>query len=565
VTTADPAILRPVSLERARIISPFVLLCVVVGLLVSESTGVPLSAPVLTWNLIAIPLLAALCIALWQRRVPERLADHALCLTWWIPICGTLISQYFSGSQLLAFAYLIEIAGAAFMLNRALLLVSFAVFNALWIPLVLRDAGALAEMQFSSMFAAQLFALLFQRMHATTLLRAESNARALAQQLDERDRLHGQLLHSQRMEAVGTLAAGLAHDMNNVLASMSNIAELLLDDASDQQREDLQDIIKQAGRGAELTRGLLAFSRKGQYRKLVVDVVGMLRDVEPLLSRTLPKAIAIKADLPADGLNVLGDPAHLQQVIVNLGVNAADAMQGAGTLSISCERAVLAEATAIAMHLAPGAYALIRVTDTGSGMDEATRKRAFEPFFTTKPLGKGTGLGLSTVWGIVQSHGGTIMFDTEFGRGTAFSIYLPLTQEPTVPTQKRAPSAPLRRTLVLVVDDEPAVRSSTIRLLQRQGLDAIGAANGAEALELYDRHAADIALVVLDMGMPVMGGAECFAHLRTRGNVPVLIATGFALDADAQAMIAQGAALIEKPYASSALVSEVTRLLAKKP
>jgi signal transduction histidine kinase/CheY-like chemotaxis protein len=563
VAAADPAILRPVSLERARAISPFVLVFIALGLLFSEPTGVGLSAPVIAWNLFTIPLLGCLCIALWRRRVPERLADVALLVTWWLPICGTLISQYFSHSQLLAFAYLIEIAGASFMLNRTHLLLSFVVFNAAWVPLTLRDGGAQTEIQLTSMFAAQLFTALFQRMHTATLLRAESTARALAKQLEERNRLHEQLLHSQRMEAVGTLAAGLAHDMNNVLGSMSNIAELLLDDAGNHQREDLHDIVKQARRGADLTRGLLAFSRKGQYRNLVLDVADVLREVEPLLARTLPKTVTLETKLADHPMHVKGDPAHLQQVLINLGVNAADAMNGAGALTISCEETTIADHQAPALHIPPGRYAHLRVTDTGSGMDEATRSRAFEPFFTTKALGKGTGLGLSTVWGIVQSHGGTITIDSELGRGTSFSIYLPITKELPTPTQKRAPTAPLQPALVLVADDEPVLRTSTIRLLERQGLRALGANNGAEALELYDKHAGEVALVVLDMGMPVMGGAECFAQLRKRGNVPVLIATGFAIDADARAMIEQGAALIEKPYASTALIAEVRKLLAK--
>ncbi len=561
VVHAVQGALNRVALERARLVAPFVLLAIVIGLAMSEPSGIPLSTPIIAWNVVIITVMAALCSALWRRRIPARFAHVALLITWWAPISGGLIAQYITRSDQLVLTYIVEVAGAAFMMRTRDVLGSFLVFDAICVPLILRDTADRTAIYFSSLAAAQLFALLFQRMYNNALIRAETNASALAQELAERERLHEQLLHSQRMESIGTLAAGLAHDMNNILASISNMSELMRDEANELSRADLDDIRKQAARGAELTRGLLAFSRKGQYRKLVVDIDALLGDVAPLLSRTLPKAIEIKTESAAAGARVLGDPAHLQQVIINLGVNAADAMNGAGTLTIRAEQITLDGAQAAALQLPPSTYVLLRAADTGAGMDAATRKRAFEPFFTTKPLGKGTGLGLSTVWGIIQSHGGTIAIDSKPGAGTTFSIYLPITTEPISPPPKRASSPPLPRMTVLVVDDEAAVRASTIRLLQRQGLDAIGAANGAEALQLFDQHANAISLVILDMGMPVMGGAECFAELRKRSEVPVLIATGFAIDADAQAMIAQGASLIEKPYASKDLLDLVKIML----
>jgi CheY-like chemotaxis protein len=195
-------------------------------------------------------------------------------------------------------------------------------------------------------------------------------------------------------------------------------------------------------------------------------------------------------------------------------------------------------------------------------MDEATRRRAFEPFFTTKPQGKGTGLGLSTVWGIVQSHGGTVTIDSKPGLGSTFEIVLPLSKAKpvTLPTRVLSEQAVVRGT-VLLVDDEPAVRMTSKRLLERMGLDVFTAENGAAALELYSEHAADIRLVILDMGMPVMGGAECFRRLRERSDVPVLIATGYTNDDEAQSLVSAGATILEKPFSAQQLKAEVLRLI----
>jgi two-component system, cell cycle sensor histidine kinase and response regulator CckA len=197
-------------------------------------------------------------------------------------------------------------------------------------------------------------------------------------------------------------------------------------------------------------------------------------------------------------------------------------------------------------------------------MDEATCRRAFEPFFTTKPRDRGTGLGLSTVWGIVQNHGGSVDVKSLPGAGTTFSIYLPVTVSPSAVDEAPEPvlPRPAQPTMVLVVDDEPGVRTSTARLLERKGHTVLTAENGADALSVHAANADAIGLVILDMGMPVMGGAECFKKLRQRSSVPVLIATGYASDDEAQALTAEGAALLEKPFPPSMLVREVARLLA---
>ncbi len=429
---------------------------------------------------------------------------------------------------------------------------------------------------------AQIFALLFQQLVRSSLLHAETHrllqeetSLELGHQLaelraseHERGRLAEQLRQSQRMEVAGTLAAGLAHDMNNILCSIRSFAELLIAEPDGVSvRGDLAQIIVQADRGAELTRGLLAFSRRGQYRKQIVGIDAVILDLVPLLSRTLAKTVAIRHDLGAGLARVEGDPSQLGQVLINLAVNAAHAMDGKGTLAICSEEVELDEAAAAALGTVRGSHVRIRVIDTGSGMDEPTRLRVFEPFFTTKPLGQGTGLGLATAWGVMQGHGGAIAVESQPGHGTTFTLHLPLTAAmPTAvaprpsepgPSESHATSA-----TVLVVDDEPMVRRGTRRILERKGYTVLEASNGAEALELFARQGAVIGLVILDMGMPVMGGPECFTRLRALSDVPVLVATGYTSDVEAQALIARGATLIEKPYASADLTRNVARLLA---
>jgi signal transduction histidine kinase/CheY-like chemotaxis protein len=379
----------------------------------------------------------------------------------------------------------------------------------------------------------------------------------------ERDRnnLNDQLLHQQRLEAAGALAAGLAHDMNNVLAAIYGLAELLLDDSNDERiRGELEQIVQQAERGASLTRSLLAFSRKGQYRKQVLELDAVIKSALPLLAHTLPKSIHVKAQLGTGETRIDGDPVQLVQVLVNFSINAAHAMKNEGALTIATSIVQLGGKGAERLSLAAGAYVKLDVTDTGCGMDASTRARVFEPFFTTKPQGEGTGLGLALVWGVVKGHDGAVEVMSEVGQGSTFSVYLPITTAtPIVVAPPRAPRASNKHT-VLVVDDEPLVRAGVTRMLERLGYSVLGAANGAEALRVFGT-SPGIGLVILDMNMPVMSGAECFAKLRAITSVPVLIATGYALDKDVQLLVARGAALIEKPFSSSALIVEIARLL----
>ena len=554
LAAARDALLAPIALDRARVIAPFILFAMTLALIVSEPTGVPLAGPVIAWNAVAIPAMGALTWALWRRRVAVRWGHVALGVVWAVPTIGTLLSKYFVPDALLTIVLIAEIAAAAVLLRSTWVIIAYLVIDLVWIPLALHEPESAAMMSILTVAASEIVGALFQRLFVAALLRAEQQLADLRASERERAALTDQLMHAQRLEVAGTLAAGLAHDMNNVLASIRSLAELqLAESPSPATAADLAHIVSQSDRGAELTRGLLAFSRRGQYRRQVLELDAALRDMQPLLSRTLPKSLEVVLSLGAGSSRIEVDPHHLGQVIMNLAINAADATIGSGTLTITTEP----------VELATGSVVRLRVRDSGCGMVEATRARVFEPFFTTKPLGNGTGLGLSTVWGVVTAHGGTINLASAVGVGTVFTIDFPRTHAlppPPPPPPIHEPQG--TRATVLVVDDEPLVRSGTRRILERRGLTVLEAGNGEEALVVFKAHAASIGLVILDMGMPVMGGAECFTKLREVAEVPVLIATGYAEDAAAQALIARGAALIEKPFASAALARDVARLLA---
>jgi two-component system cell cycle sensor histidine kinase/response regulator CckA len=291
---------------------------------------------------------------------------------------------------------------------------------------------------------------------------------------------------------------------------------------------------------------LLAFARGSQYRKRVVRVADVTREIIGLLSHTLPKTVTIRDNIEVGDACVEADPSHLGQVLINLGTNASDAMNGIGTLTITAE-------------IRDG-QARLSVRDTGTGMDEATRSRVFEPFFTTKPLGRGTGLGLSTAWGIVRDHNGAIAVESALGAGTTFIVSLPLTAALPAVKPARASTDPIANAPhVLVIDDEAMVRESVKRVLGRIGVKVELAGDGASGLATFNAGKFD--LVILDVGMPIMGGVECFRRIRATSKIPILIATGYAPDGELAELIASGATLIEKPYTPDDLRCEVARLL----
>jgi signal transduction histidine kinase/CheY-like chemotaxis protein len=554
--------------ERARITSPAIWLCSLLFVLFADYLGV---APALwaygVWWA-ALAGLAVLTVGFVFQKIPDRHVQLASSAILWFPGLITAAGMYSTHLGVYSTVFIVMVASAGSLLDRKLALGTIAALVVVGTLLVLGSVTHFPLMCIAVLWFAAVGAVPIHFLMVRALLRAEQNraaadeaARQLELRIEELQRAHeerailaDQLLHSQRMEAVGTLAAGVAHDMNNVLASINGLGDLLLGELkSVRMRDDVEQILAQTERGAALTRGLLAFSRRGQYRKHPIRLWDLVRGVVPILERTLPKSITIACELQGHAC-VDADATHVEQVLVNLALNAKDAMNGSGKLTIRGD----VEAGAVRL----------RVTDTGAGMDEATRLRVFEPFFTTKPIGKGTGLGLSSVWGIVQAHGGSVTVDSRPGMGATFTICLPMSDgTPIALTRATTSQEVVVQTInrkVLVVDDEPAVRNATRRQLERIGIEVLCAENGIEALEKFAVNRATIGLVVLDMGMPGMGGAECYAKLREQSDVPVLIATGYAVEEEAQNLVGLGVSFLEKPYSADQFRREVLRLLKRR-
>jgi signal transduction histidine kinase/CheY-like chemotaxis protein len=378
----------------------------------------------------------------------------------------------------------------------------------------------------------------------------------------EREALREQFTQAQKLEAVGTLAGGVAHDMNNVLAAVIGLTELVRDEVDGPARADLDQILATAQRGADLTRNLLGFSRRGKYRLERVALESVVEQTTRLLCRTLPKRVALETSFAHGMLDVRGDGSQLGHVLVNLCLNAADAIAASGTIRITTAAVELAGERAETLGVADGRYVALTFSDDGSGMDEATRRRVFEPFFTTKAVGKGTGLGLAMVYGTVAHHKGAIEVDSAPGRGTTFTIYLRASARRSHSCSS-TPRVKSGNGLVLLVDDEPAVRLVGRRLLERFGYQVAEAVDGKDALAVFALRRDEVRLAVLDMSMPVMGGAECFYALRAQAPwLPVLMCSGYAVEAEARGCLAAGAAgFLEKPFSAAQLAAAVARAL----
>jgi PAS domain S-box-containing protein len=372
----------------------------------------------------------------------------------------------------------------------------------------------------------------------------------------ERDRagLEARLRQAEKMDAIGHLAGGVAHDFNNQLTGIMGYAELLASAIEDPELATFAGHIARASRrSADLTRQLLAFARRGNYQVVAVDVHALVGEVVALLERSLDKRITIRRDLAASSAVVTGDPTQLQNALLNLGINARDAMPDGGELSIK---------TSVVNAGASGSERLLRivVADTGTGMSEETLKHLFEPFFTTKEPGKGTGMGLASVYGAVQIHKGTISVESALGRGTTFEIDLPLAGQEG---GGRAAPGPRRVSLTgkraLVVDDERDVRDVIQAVLSRAGCLVEACADGPDAIALFARRWHEIDVVVLDMVMPKMSGRGVFAELRRIDPaVRVVLLSGHSLDGDTQALLEEGAAaFIQKPFQIDHLLEQI--------
>ena len=383
---------------------------------------------------------------------------------------------------------------------------------------------------------------------------------------DAQAQLEEQLRQAQKMEAVGRLAGGVAHDFNNLLTIINARTAMILDTSADaRERRDLQLVLAAGQRAASLTRQLLAFSRKQVLQPRVLDINTVLDGIAPMLRRLIGEDIDLSLVSHAPRCSVLADPGQLEQVVMNLVVNARDAMPRGGRLTIETSIVELDEAY-VREHVGaqPGPHVLLAFSDTGIGMDAATRERIFEPFFTTKPEGQGTGLGLATVFGIVAQSGGTIWVYSELGQGTSFKIYLPRVDAPVNPASRAVEGPPPRGTeTILLVEDDDGVRFVGEDALRRLGYAVLSARNGEEAIRASAEHAGHIAILVSDIVMPGMSGPELHERLTGyRPDLKVLFLSGYAPDATLRhGLLDPSVAFLEKPFGPDALARKVRAVL----
>jgi two-component system cell cycle sensor histidine kinase/response regulator CckA len=389
----------------------------------------------------------------------------------------------------------------------------------------------------------------------------------MAYDVSEKKSLEEQLRQSQKMEAVGRLAGGIAHDFNNLLAVIIGYSELLADalPAGDHRGKKVEEIRKASERAASLTRQLLAFSRKQVLELRVLDLNALLVDLSKLLHRVIGEDIELITRLDPEAGNVKADPSQVEQVIMNLVVNARDAMPEGGRLTLATANVELDQAYARAHPgTVAGRYVMLAVSDTGVGMDAQTQTRIFEPFFTTKERGKGTGLGLATVYGIVQQSGGSIHVQSELRRGSTFRVYLPRVDSAADPFAPAEPSRPAEGTeTILLVEDADGVRKLALESLERCGYLVLVAASPGEALEIVERHGESIQLLLTDVILPGMSGSEMAARLVSiHPEMKVLYMSGYTGDAAVcHGGLGEKAAFLQKPFTFAGLISKVREVL----
>jgi two-component system cell cycle sensor histidine kinase/response regulator CckA len=394
---------------------------------------------------------------------------------------------------------------------------------------------------------------------------------AVAQALAQRQ-LREQLRRSQKMEAIGRLAGGVAHDFNNLLTVIHGYSDMALAQLRDGDplRENIEEIRRAAIRAAALTRQLLAFSRKQYLQPALVDLNGMLGEIEKMLRRLIGEDIELSIQ-PADDLwPVRVDPGQIEQVVMNLVVNARDAMPQGGKLTITTANVELDESyTATHPDARPGPHALLAVSDDGVGMERQTLAHLFEPFFTTKGPEKGTGLGLATAYGIVKQSGGHIAVYSEVGHGTCFKVYLPRDPEAAATDSQSQPplAASNGRETVLLVEDEAGVRTLARQVLQQHGYDVLEASNGRDALHLSEEYSRPIHLLATDTVMPQMSGRELADRLaKLRPEMKVLFVSGYMDDAVLRHGLRHAdAPFLQKPYTPQALAQKVREVLDYQP
>lgn len=388
---------------------------------------------------------------------------------------------------------------------------------------------------------------------------------AFAQDITERQDMEDRLRQSQKMEAIGQLAGGVAHDFNNQLTGIMGYAELLSSTDDPELREYAQNIHRAGKRAAELTRQLLAYARKGRYQSVPVDLHQSIREVISILHHSIDKRIRIERHFRAEHSLTKGDPSQLENALLNLALNARDAMPAGGILTFSSENVILHHSDHRPEDIPPGEYIVLSVGDTGLGMDEMVRNRMFEPFFTTKAEGEGTGMGLAAVYGTVKNHRGAIVVYSQPGEGTTIRLFLPAEREHARKESHVAPPPPKSAVSghILLIDDEDMVRNMTSRMLTRLGYNVSTAENGKEGTELYRRDPSRYDLVILDMVMPEMTGPDAFHAMRKIDpEVKVILSSGYSMTADIRAMIEEDVyAFLQKPFEFRQLASAIDNAL----
>jgi signal transduction histidine kinase/CheY-like chemotaxis protein len=378
---------------------------------------------------------------------------------------------------------------------------------------------------------------------------------SIGREVTEREALETQFRQAQKMEAVGLLAGGVAHDFNNLLTAIGGHAQLVLEDlpADDPRRSDLETILTASARAGELTNQLLAFSRKQVLSPAVLDPAALVRELEKMVGRLVFEEIRLVIRIDETAGRILADAGQLSQVLMNLVVNARDAMPNGGVLSISVAPARLQGQGAVALA----------VSDTGTGMSEGVRVRVFEPFFTTKAVGKGTGLGLSTAYGIVQQSGGVIEVDSELGRGSTFRILLPTVHVRDEAPGIAEPSPATGTETILLVEDDAGVRSFAARALRRAGYVVLEASEATEAIAMAAAHRGVVHLLVTDVVLPGMNGRALADRLQaSRASLEILYTSGYTDDEVVRrGVLQQRVALLQKPYSATQLTGRVRQIL----
>jgi PAS domain S-box-containing protein len=393
-------------------------------------------------------------------------------------------------------------------------------------------------------------------------------AQVVVHDITDRTKLECQVLQLQRMENLGMLAGGIAHDLNNVLTPLLIAIEVLKDKVSDADgRQLIESLEANVQRGAGLVKQVLTFGRGVAGDRIPFSPARVVREIRRIIQETFPKSIKFDHHIASDLWTIIGDATQLHQVLLNLTINARDAMPNGGELSVKMENVILDESyTAMNLDSKTGPYVIITVADTGMGIPREILDKIYDPFFTTKETGKGTGLGLSTTLGIVKSHGGFIHCYSEVGRGTTFNVYLPANSAPVV--SDKASSAPTQlprgqNELVLVVDDEPDIRQVVRRTLEQFGYRVALAENGAAALALYVQRHQEIAVVITDMAMPIMDGLATIVALRSiNPRVKIIGSSGIATNGSVAKAVEIGVKhFIPKPYNAESMLSAVREVL----